>query len=114
MLEARQLASEILVSDKIKRYVVDLVGATRHPKEAGFDDLTGLIAYGASPRASIYMIQAAKAHAFLRKRAYVLPDDIKAIAPDILRHRLLLTYEAEAEEVSVETVIRKLLTMKVP
>ncbi len=114
VLEARNLAADILVSDKIKRYVVDLVAATRQPKEAGMEDLAPLIAYGASPRASIYLIQAAKAHAFLRKRAYVLPDDVKAIAPDVLRHRVLLTYEAEAEEVSVDSVVKRLLSLRVP
>ncbi|MBI6545945.1 MAG: AAA family ATPase [Cyanobacteria bacterium NC_groundwater_1444_Ag_S-0.65um_54_12] len=114
ILTARKLIEEIIISDKIKKYIVDLVFATRYPKEAGFEDLTAFIAYGASPRASIYLAQAAKAHAFLRKRSYVLPDDVKAVAPDVLRHRILLTYEAEAEEITVEAIIRRLLTMKVP
>jgi MoxR-like ATPase len=113
--EARRLVSAVHVSDKIKRYIVDIVFATRNPDEQGLPELTPWIGFGASPRASIYMTVAAKAHAFLRKRAYVMPEDIKAIAPDVLRHRILLTYEAEAEEVSVEEVIRKLLSgLRVP
>ncbi len=114
VVEARQLVDDIIVSDKIKKYIVDLVFATRFPKDAGFDDLAPLIAYGASPRASIYLTKAAKAHAFLRKRAYVLPDDVKAMAADVLRHRISLTYEAEAEDVSVEAVVRRILALKVP
>jgi len=112
---ARQVIAGIHVSDKIKRYVVDIVFATRQPKEYGMDGLTSLIAFGASPRASIYLTLAAKAHAFLEKRAYVMPEDVKAMAPDVLRHRILLSYEAEAEEVSIDDVIRKLLAgIKVP
>nr|HBN07207.1 ATPase [Cyanobacteria bacterium UBA8530] len=107
--EARALVSGIHLSDKIKRYVVDIVFATRQPKEYGLDSLAPLIAFGASPRASIYLTMAAKAHAFLRKRAYVMPEDVKAVAMDVLRHRLMLTYEAEAEEIAVEDVLRKIL-----
>jgi MoxR-like ATPase len=113
--EARTLVNAVHVSDKIKRYIVDIIFATRNPREQGLNDLAPWISFGASPRASIYMTLAAKAHAFLRKRAYVMPEDVKAIAPDILRHRILLTYEAEAEEISVEEVIRKILAgLKVP
>ena len=107
--EARALVSGIHLSDKIKRYVVDIVFATRQPKEYGLDSLAPLIAFGASPRAPIYLTMAAKAHAFLRKRAYVMPEDVKAVAMDVLRHRLMLTYEAEAEEIAVEDVLRKIL-----
>jgi MoxR-like ATPase len=107
--EARALVEGIHLSDKIKRYVVDIVFATRQPKEYGLDSLAPLIAFGASPRASIYLTMAAKAHAFLRKRAYVMPEDVKAVAMDVLRHRLMLTYEAEAEEIAVEDVLRKVL-----
>lgn len=113
--EARTLVNAVHVSDKIKRYIVDIIFATRNPREQGLNELAPWISFGASPRASIYMTLAAKAHAFLRKRAYVMPEDVKAIAPDILRHRILLTYEAEAEEISVEEVIRKILAgLKVP
>ncbi|MBO9541622.1 AAA family ATPase [bacterium] len=113
--QAREIISTIHVSDKIKRYVVDIVYATRTPKDYGLEGLSSLIAFGASPRASIYLTLAAKAHAFLKKRAYVMPEDVKAMAPDVLRHRVLLSYEAEAEEVSVEDVVRKILAgIKVP
>ncbi len=113
--EAREIVAKIHVSDKIKRYIVDIVFSTRQPKDCGLDHLTPLIAYGASPRASIYLTMAAKAHAFLKKRAYVMPEDVKAVVPDILRHRILLSYEAEAEEVSVDDVIRRILAgIKVP
>ena len=115
IMEARRLVNEIHVSDKIKKYVVDIVFATRNPREYGLNELTELIAFGASPRASIYMTLAAKAHAFLKKRAYVMPEDVKAIAPDVLRHRVLVSYEAEAEEISVEDIIKKILVgIKVP
>jgi MoxR-like ATPase len=115
VMEARRLVGEIHVSDKIKRYIVDIVFATRNPREYGLNELAELIAFGASPRASIYMTLAAKAHAFLKKRAYVMPEDVKAIAPDVLRHRVLVSYEAEAEEISVEEIIKKILIgIKVP
>ena len=115
ILEARKLVNEIHLSDKIKKYIVDIVFATRSPREYGLTDLSDWIAFGASPRASIYMALAAKAHAFLKKRSYVMPEDVKAVAPDVLRHRVLISYEAEAEEISVEEIIRKILVgIKVP
>ena len=115
LMEARRLVTDIHVSDKIKKYVVDIVFATRQPRDYGLNELADLIAFGASPRASIYMTIAAKAHAFLKKRAYVMPEDVKAIAPDVLRHRVLVSYEAEAEEISVEEIIKKILVgIKVP
>ncbi len=81
--------------------------ATREPEEYGLDDLAGLIEYGASPRATIYLTLAAKAHAFLRRRGYVTPEDVKAIGLDVLRHRVILTYEAEAEEITTEDIVQK-------
>ncbi|MDB5097939.1 MAG: MoxR-like ATPase [Cyanobacteria bacterium RYN_339] len=115
VMDARRLVGEIHVSDKIKRYIVDIVFSTRNPREYGLNELAELIAFGASPRASIYLTLAAKAHAFLKKRAYVMPEDVKAIAPDVLRHRILVSYEAEAEEISVEEIIKKILVgIKVP
>jgi MoxR-like ATPase len=115
VMEARRLVSEIHLSDKIKKYIVDIVFSTRSPREYGLTELSDWIAFGASPRASIYMAQAAKAHAFLKKRAYVMPEDVKAVAPDVLRHRVLISYEAEAEEISIEEIIRKILVgIKVP
>jgi len=102
------------VDETIKKYVLDLVFATRQPKEFGLD-IDYLIEYGASPRASIYLVMTAKAFAFLNGRGFVTPDDIKAMAHDVLRHRILLTYEAEAEEVTSEDIIQKIMsTIYVP
>jgi MoxR-like ATPase len=97
------------MDQKIVDYIVDVVRATREPQSIGLHEVRPLIAYGASPRASIYLAQAARAHAFLRGRAYVVPEDIKAMAPDVLRHRVLLTFEAEAEDISSDGVIEKIL-----
>ncbi|MEM7200049.1 MAG: MoxR family ATPase [Planctomycetota bacterium] len=107
--EATEVMQLIYVDDKVKKYAVDLVFATRDPKDSDLADLAPLIEYGASTRASIYLAQAAKAQAFLKGRGFVTPQDIKDIAPDVLRHRVLLTYEAEAEEVSSDDVIEKVL-----
>ena len=109
IIRARAVVEEIYVDPKIEQYVVDIVFATRKPKDFGLDDLVELIAYGASPRASINLIKAAKAHAFLRRRGYVTPEDVRAIGLDVMRHRVILTYEAEAEEVTAEDVVRKVL-----
>ena len=106
---ARSVVSEIYIDEKIERYIVDIVFATRNPEEYGLSDLKPLIAYGGSPRASIYLAMASKAHAFLRHRGYVTPEDVRAIGMDVLRHRLIITYEAEAEEISTEDVVRKVL-----
>ena len=100
--------SEIYIDEKIRDYIVDLVHATREPKAHGLTDLADFIAFGASPRASISLNLAARAHAFLRHRGYVTPEDVKAIGVDVLRHRVILTYEAEAEDITAETVVRKL------
>ncbi len=106
--EARSVVQEVYIDDKIKDYIVNIVQATREPKAYGLGELADFIGFGASPRASIYLNLAARAHAFLRHRGYVTPEDIKAIGVDVLRHRVILTYEAEAEEITSETVIRKL------
>ena len=108
ILKARELVTEIYVDEKIKEYILDIVFATREPREFGLE-LEELIAYGASPRASIYLSLAARAHAFLAGRAYVTPEDIKAIAMDVLRHRVIVTYEAEAEELTSEDVVQRIL-----
>lgn len=100
---------DLYMDQKIVDYVVDLVRATREPQTVGLPEIRPLIAYGASPRASIYLAQAARAHAFLRGRAYVVPEDVRAMAPDVLRHRVLLTFEAEAEDVTPDAIIGKLL-----
>ena len=107
LLDARKIISQIYVADKIKDYIVDVVFATRDPAKHGLKDLAPLIEYGASPRASIALNLAARAHAFLRHRGYVTPEDVKAIGPDVLRHRIVLTYEADAEEVTSEQVVRR-------
>ncbi len=109
ILKARQVVNDVYMDEKIDRYIVDIVFATRNPEESGLNDLAPLIAYGASPRASIYLKLAAKAHAFLRRRGYVTPEDVKAIGMDVLRHRIIVTYEAEAEEVTSEDVVRRVL-----
>jgi MoxR-like ATPase len=108
LASARSAISQIYIDDKIRDYIVDVVAATRDPAACGLKDLTDLIEYGASPRASIYLNTAARAHAFLRRRGYVTPEDIKAVGADVLRHRVILTYEAEAEEVTAEDVVRRL------
>jgi MoxR-like ATPase len=109
ILSLRQAIAELYMDQKLVDYVVDLVRATREPQSIGLHEVRPLIAYGASPRASIYLAQAARAHAFLRGRAYVVPEDVKAMAPDVLRHRVLLTFEAEAEDVNSDGVIAKIL-----
>jgi len=106
---ARAVVHRIYVDDKVKDYVVSLVFATRDPRAAGLSDLAPLVEWGASPRATLYLIVAARAHAFLRHRAFVTPEDVKAVAHDVLRHRITLTYEAEAEEVTAEKVVSRVL-----
>ncbi len=115
LMQLRRSIAELYMDQKIVDYIVDVVRATREPQSVGLPDLRALIAYGASPRASIYLARAARAHAFLRGRAYVVPEDIKALAPDVLRHRVLLTFEAEAEDVTSDGIISKVLeTVDVP
>ena len=104
---AARATSDVYIDDRVKDYIVDVVFATREPKQRGLADLSSLIELGASPRASIALAQAARAHAFLRHRGYVTPEDVKAIGPDVLRHRVVLTYEAEAEEVRAEDIVRR-------
>jgi len=115
LLRARQVTDAIYVDDKIKTYIVNLVFATRDPKAAGLEKLASFIAYGASPRATIFLTQAAKAYAFLNGRGYVTPEDIKAIGLDVLRHRVLLSYEAEAENVTSDQIVKQIFdTVDVP
>ncbi|HHM02711.1 MAG TPA: MoxR family ATPase [Caldithrix abyssi] len=109
IIKAREAVNAIYVDEKIEKYIVDIVFATREPAENGLDDLKGLITFGASPRASISLAVAARAHAFLRRRGYVTPDDVRAIGQDVLRHRVILSYEAEAENLTPEDVVRKVL-----
>lgn len=105
---AQKVVDSIYVDPKVKDYVVDLVFATREPERAGLRELVDYIEYGASPRASIYLLKAAKAHAFLRHRGFVTPDDVKAVGFDVLRHRVVLTYEAEAENLDAERIVQKI------
>ncbi|PIU18181.1 MAG: ATPase [Elusimicrobia bacterium CG08_land_8_20_14_0_20_59_10] len=108
VLQARQTADQIYVDDKIKNYVLDLVISTREPQKHGLEKIKPWIQYGASPRATIFMIQAAKAYAFINGRGYVTPEDIKAVGFDVLRHRVMLTYEAEAENIGSEDIIKNI------
>ncbi len=113
--EAREVVDQIYVDEKIYGYVLDIVSASRKPNDYGLSELDGLIEYGASPRASIYLVTAAKANAFLRHRGYVTPDDVKAIGMETLRHRIMTTYEAEAENVTSDDIVKKILeTIPVP
>jgi MoxR-like ATPase len=110
ILSARRLVKDVYVDERLKDYVLSLVVATRKPSEYGLERLKALISFGASPRAGIYLIEAARAHAFLHGRGFVIPDDIKEIAPDVLRHRVITSYEAEAENISSDEIVRQVLT----
>lgn len=115
ILEVSSLVQDIYIDEKIEKYIIDLVSATRNPEKFGLDSLTNLIEYGASPRASINLVIASKAHAFLRKRGFVTPEDIRSIGMDVLRHRIGITYEAEAEEITSEDIVKKIFdTIEVP
>jgi MoxR-like ATPase len=110
IMEARHRIAELYMDERIVDYIVEIVHATRAPGESGMKDLVPLIEFGASPRATIALAQASRAHAFLRGRTFVTPEDVKSIAPDVLRHRVLTTYEAEAEEVTSDTIVAKILS----
>ena len=115
ILEARRTVSDIYVDEKVKSYILDLVFATREPETHGLAKLKGLIRYGASPRATIFLTQAAKAFAYLQGRGFVTPEDVKSIGADVLRHRVLVSYEAEAEDVTSEDVLKSVFeTVEVP
>lgn len=115
ILEGRDLAKQVYMDEKIEKYIIDIVFATRFPDQYGLGKVKNMISYGGSPRASINLALAAKAHAFMEKRGFVIPDDIKAICKDVLRHRIGLTYEAEAENITTEQIIDDILrTIKVP
>jgi MoxR-like ATPase len=115
ILSARSAIASLYMDQKVVDYIVDLVRATRDPGLVGLTDLKPLIAFGGSPRASIALAQASRAHAFLRDRAYVTPEDVRALAPDVLRHRIVLTFEAEAEDVTTDDVVTRILgAVRVP
>lgn len=109
IIHARSIVNEIYIDDKIKNYILDIVFASRQPEKYKLDDMKPLIAYGASPRASIYLTTCAKANAFLQGRGYVTPEDVKSIAMDVLRHRIIVTYEAEAEQTTSEDIIKHII-----
>jgi MoxR-like ATPase len=108
ILEARKVVAHVYVDERIKDYLIDIVAATRDPARVGLRDLRDMIAHGASPRATIALNLAARAHAFLKHRGYVTPEDVKAVGLDVLRHRVLRTYEAEAEEITSEQIVRRI------
>ncbi|RMD51424.1 MAG: MoxR family ATPase [Ignavibacteria bacterium] len=109
ILKARKLINDIYVDEKIERYILDIVFATRQPKDFGLDNLADLISYGGSPRATINLALGARAMAFIKRRGYVIPEDVRAICMDVLRHRIAVTYEAEAEEITSENIITEIL-----
>ena len=109
IMSAREIVRQVYVDEKIKDYVLDIVIATRNPGAAGLHDLANLISFGASPRAGIFLISAARAYAFVKGRGYVVPDDIKQLAPDVLRHRVITTFEAEAQDVTSEQIVQRIL-----
>jgi MoxR-like ATPase len=108
VIRARRGADAVYVDGRIKEYVLDLVGATRQPQAAGLQDLVPMIEFGASPRAAIFLVRAAKAHAFLQDRGYVIPEDIKALGLDVLRHRILLSYRADAEGITADGILGRI------
>ena len=109
ILEARKVVREVYLDEKIERYIVDIVFATRFPQEHGLPNLANMISFGASPRASISLASAARAYAFIKRRGYVIPEDIRAVCHDVMRHRIGLSYEAEANNLTTEEVISEIL-----
>ena len=109
LIDLRQATDKVYLDQKMRRYILDLICATREPREAGASDLAELIAFGASPRATLFLARAAKGMALVRGRGFVIPEDVKEMAPDVLRHRLVATYEAEAEEISTDDLVSRLL-----
>jgi MoxR-like ATPase len=115
VIEARKVLNEIYFDEKVEKYIIDLVFATRNPERYNLDSLSDMISFGASPRATINLNLAARAHAFMEHRAYVTPEDVREIAMDVLRHRIIPTFEAEAEDISPEEIVQKILsTVQVP
>lgn len=115
ILRGRKLIQDIYVDEKIEKYILDIVFATRNPSSFGLNDLTDLISYGGSPRATINLALAARANAFIKRRGYVIPEDVREICMDVLRHRVAVTYEAEAEDITSENIIQRILnTVEVP
>ena len=111
ILKARQVCREVYLDEKIENYITDIVFASRYPEEFKLKKFSGMISYGGSPRASINLALAAKAYAFIKRRGYVIPEDVRAVAPDVMRHRIGLTYEAEAENITTEDIINEILNI---
>lgn len=111
IIQARKAVRDVYMDEKIERYIVDIVFATRFPKDFKLDKFTSLISFGGSPRASINLALAAKAYAFIKRRGYVIPEDVRAVCPDVLRHRIGLTYEAEAENITAEQIVQEILNV---
>ena len=109
IIRAREVVSQVYMDEKIEKYIIDIIFATREPSEYKLNHLQSLIAYGGSPRASISLAKAAKAYAFIQRRGYVIPEDVRAVCHDVLRHRIGLTYEAEAENITTEQIITDIL-----
>jgi len=109
IIKAREVVTEVYMDEKIEKYIVDILFATRNPQQYNLSHLQHLISYGCSPRAGISMAKAAKAYAFIKRRGYVIPEDVRAVCHAVLRHRIGLTYEAEAENVSVESIITQVI-----
>ena len=115
LTKAREVVKDVYMDEKIGKYIIDIVFATRSPKENGLEKFKDMIAYGGSPRASISLAKASKAYAFIKRRGYVIPEDVRAVCPDVLRHRIGLTYEAEANNITSEDIVNEVLnTVEVP
>jgi MoxR-like ATPase len=115
IVRAREVVKDVYMDEKIEKYIVDIVYATRTPEDYGLGKLKDLISYGASPRASISLAMASKAYAFIKRRGYVIPEDVRAVCQEVLRHRIGLTYEAEAENITTESIITDIInTVEVP
>lgn len=115
IIHARDLVKEVYMDEKIEQYIIDIVFATRNPEEYGLEKFKDMISFGGSPRASINLAASAKAYAFIKRRGYVIPEDVRALCHDVLRHRIGLTYEAEAENITSEDIITEILnTVEIP
>jgi MoxR-like ATPase len=108
ILKARAIVGEVFMDPKVEEYIVNIVFASREPASVGLAEIKDLIAWGASPRATLFLTQAARAHAFIRGRGYVTPEDVKSVGMDVLRHRIIVTYEAEAENITPEDIVQKI------
>jgi MoxR-like ATPase len=109
ILKAREVVKQVYIDEKIEQYIADMVFATRYPKQYGLDELSPMITFGASPRASINLAKASRAYAFIKRRGYVVPEDVRAVAHDVLRHRIGLSYEAEANNITTEDIVSQII-----